>query len=845
MGRLPRTPSPGPGSARSPRSSAARRRRATCGPTPTRPRSPRRTSERGAAAVSVLVDERFGGTGTTCGRRAPRPRLPLLAKGFFIEPEHVARRREAGADAVLLMLRDRRRPTRAAAHGEAPRSSAWTLLVEAHDAAELERAVALGADVIGVNARDLATFEIDRARAARAGRARAARPRRRRRERRSRHRAQGAAAELAGADAVLVGSALMRAPDPAAKLASCLAAARQGLRADARGGRRRRGRGGRRPGRLHPRREPAPRGRAAPGPGRRALGRRLRRRGRGRRRRPRPALPGARTATAPATAALLRAGAEVARVLDLPWLERGRRRTGRAARGRAAASCSPAGSGPENVARGGRAVRPWAVDAAAASRRRRGSRITTRCARSWRRRDDATGSSASYGGRYVPETLVPALDELERGLARGVATTSSTPSSTSSRDTYVGRPTPLYLAERLGAGQADLPQARGSLPHRRAQDQQRARPGAARAAARQAADRRRDRRRPARRRDRDGVRALRPRVRRLHGRRGHAPPAPNVERMRLLGAEVRPGRVRHEDAQGGDERGDPRLDHERRDDALPDRLLRRPASVPGARARPAGRDRPRGAGADARGRGPPARRRRRLRRRRLERDRDVRRLPRRRGRAARRRRGGRRGAPRHRPGRASCTARARRSSRTTTARSPTRTRSRPGSTTPASGPSTRTCATPAAPSTCTATDEEALAASTCSREREGIIPALEPSHALAPGARPATRSSIARRASPAAATRTSRRCSRPSDADARKLSHLPDGRAGDAGARGGRGRRGRRPARDRLPLLRPAGRRAGHPPGRGARARRGHADARVPRVPRGDARRGSTCRWCR
>ena len=43
--------------------------------------------------------------------------------------------------------------------------------------------------------------------------------------------------------------------------------------------------------------------------------------------------------------------------------------------------------------------------------------------------------------------------------------------------------------------------------------------------------------------------------------------APNVERMKLLGAEVRAGRVRHEDAEGGDERGDPRLDHERRDDA--------------------------------------------------------------------------------------------------------------------------------------------------------------------------------------------------------------------------------------------------------------------------------------
>ncbi len=70
----------------------------------------------------------------------------------------------------------------------------------------------------------------------------------------------------------------------------------------------------------------------------------------------------------------------------------------------------------------------------------------------------------------------------------------------------------------------DLPQARGPAPHRRAQDQQRARPDAAGQAHGQGADHRRDRRRPARRGDRHGVRAARARVRRLHGHRGHAPP---------------------------------------------------------------------------------------------------------------------------------------------------------------------------------------------------------------------------------------------------------------------------------------------------------------------------------
>ena len=77
---------------------------------------------------------------------------------------------------------------------------------------------------------------------------------------------------------------------------------------------------------------------------------------------------------------------------------------------------------------------------------------------------------------------------------------------------------------------------------------------------------------------------------------------PNVERMHLLGGGGAARRVRHEDAQGGDERGDPRLDRQRRDNPLHDRVLRRPASVPGARPRPPGRDRARGADADPRSR---------------------------------------------------------------------------------------------------------------------------------------------------------------------------------------------------------------------------------------------------
>ena len=182
---------------------------------------------------------------------------------------------------------------------------------------------------------------------------------------------------------------------------------------------------------------------------------------------------------------------------------------------------------------------------------------------------------------------------------------------------------------------------------------------------------------------------------------------PNVERMRLLGAEVAPVEVGRADAQGGRQRRDPRLGRERRHHPLRDRLGRRARALSGARARPPARDRRRGPRAGARGGGRPAGARDRLRRRRLERDRDLLRLPRRRRRRADRRRGGGGGA-RQRPHRrlarrrarpASCTARSPRCSPTTRARSSRRTRSRPGSTTPASAPSTRSFATPAAPAT--------------------------------------------------------------------------------------------------------------------------------------------------
>jgi indole-3-glycerol phosphate synthase/phosphoribosylanthranilate isomerase len=177
----------------------------------------------GAAAVSVLVDERFGGTWDDLRAARAAARLPLLAKGFFSTPEHLRTAKEAGADAVLLLLRDLDDARTAALMREAAALGLDTL-VEAHDAAELARAAALRAPVIGLNARDLATFRVDRgaqldlvARSNNLPHAPVVVA-----ESGISNRAQGAAAELAGADAILVGAALMQAPDPAAKLRELL-----------------------------------------------------------------------------------------------------------------------------------------------------------------------------------------------------------------------------------------------------------------------------------------------------------------------------------------------------------------------------------------------------------------------------------------------------------------------------------------------------------------------------------------------------------------------------------------------------------------------------------------------
>ncbi len=174
----------------------------------------------GAAAVSILVDERFGGSLADLSAARSSAGLPLLAKGFFSTEAHLDEVQAAGADAALLILRDLddRAAARLMAHAA---MIGLDTLVEAHDGAELARAVGLGAGPIGVNARDLSTFAIDRKAQLRLVEA-APRDRIVIAESAVHTRAQGAAAELAGADAILVGTALMRAADPPAKLRELL-----------------------------------------------------------------------------------------------------------------------------------------------------------------------------------------------------------------------------------------------------------------------------------------------------------------------------------------------------------------------------------------------------------------------------------------------------------------------------------------------------------------------------------------------------------------------------------------------------------------------------------------------
>lgn len=118
-------------------------------------------AEAGAAAISVLTDERFFG-GRLEFLEAVRSSVdvPLLRKDFVIDAYQIDEARVSGADAVLLIVAALARQELGRLRQHAV-SLGLDVLVEVHDEEELESALAAGADLIGINNRDLRSFETD------------------------------------------------------------------------------------------------------------------------------------------------------------------------------------------------------------------------------------------------------------------------------------------------------------------------------------------------------------------------------------------------------------------------------------------------------------------------------------------------------------------------------------------------------------------------------------------------------------------------------------------------------------------------------------------------------------
>ncbi|UNK72552.1 indole-3-glycerol phosphate synthase TrpC [Microbacterium sp. H1-D42] len=116
----------------------------------------------GASAISVLTEERrFGGSLADLEAVTSRVALPVLRKDFIATPYQVFEARATGADLVLLIVAGLTQKTLTELH-TLILELGMTPLVETHSAEELEVAIDLGADLIGVNARNLHTLELDR-----------------------------------------------------------------------------------------------------------------------------------------------------------------------------------------------------------------------------------------------------------------------------------------------------------------------------------------------------------------------------------------------------------------------------------------------------------------------------------------------------------------------------------------------------------------------------------------------------------------------------------------------------------------------------------------------------------
>jgi len=183
----------------------------------------------GAAMISVLVDgPHFDGSFDDLAAARTAVALPLLCKGFVLDEVQLDFAHAAGADAVLLIVRILDDASLGAPVA-ATRDRGMTPIVEAVDEGEVDRALAVGATVVGVNARDLDTLGMD---AARAGRVVARIPTGVVSLFFSGVGSPDAVAKIAGAaggrrvDGALVGEALMRRDDPEPLLHEMVAAAR-------------------------------------------------------------------------------------------------------------------------------------------------------------------------------------------------------------------------------------------------------------------------------------------------------------------------------------------------------------------------------------------------------------------------------------------------------------------------------------------------------------------------------------------------------------------------------------------------------------------------------------------
>jgi len=172
----------------------------------------------GATCLSVLTDEHyFGGSAADLHAARQACALPVLRKDFTVSERDVLDARLIGADCVLLIV-SALDQTELAAFYSLALDVGLDVLVEVHDEGELDRALAVGATLIGVNQRDLVTFQVDQDRAQRVA-ARIPSSVVSVAESGVRGHADAVALRSAGYQAVLVGESLVTAGDPVAAVA--------------------------------------------------------------------------------------------------------------------------------------------------------------------------------------------------------------------------------------------------------------------------------------------------------------------------------------------------------------------------------------------------------------------------------------------------------------------------------------------------------------------------------------------------------------------------------------------------------------------------------------------------